>query len=216
MMAECSMLPDYGPFYLTRAELAKQTGQALRIEDLEKARELAPDEWRSWLALAREFSGSTSAAEAGKALEFAKSGFEKFPGNFVLGMEYAKALIDTAGYRAALDILDRLTVLPYENASEGRVLYEKAHLLLAGENIRNKKYEEALAHVAKSKEWPEHLGVGKPYDPDERLQALMESHCNGKLGKATGTMDSKTLDQLKTELKRTSSWKLELMSVVSR
>jgi len=216
MMAECKMLPDYGPFYLTRVELAKKIGQAPRIEDLEKTRELAPDEWRSWLALAREFSGSPSVTEARKGLEFAKSGFEKFPGNFVLGMEYAKALIDTAGYRDALAVLDRLTVLPYENASEGRVLYEKAHLLLAGENIRNKKYQEALAHIAKSREWPEHLGAGKPYDPDERLQALMESYCNGKLGKATGTMDSKTLDQLKAELKRTNPWKLELMSLTSR
>ena len=104
-------------------------------------------------------------------------GFRKFPENFVLGMEYAKALIDTKQFQAALDVLDRLVVLPYENASEGRVLYEKAHLLLAGEDIRNRKYDDALAHIAKSREWPEHLGVGKPYDPDERLQAFMENIC---------------------------------------
>jgi tetratricopeptide (TPR) repeat protein len=216
LLSECRMLPDYGPFYLTRAELAKKSGQEARIEDLEKARQLAPDEWRSWLALARQFSGSPSPAEALKALEMAKSGFEKFPGNFVLGMEYAKTLINLGRYQDALDVLARLTVLPYENASEGRVLYEKAHLLLAGECIRNRKYEEALAHIAKSREWPEHLGVGKPYDPDERLQAFMESYCSKKLGKDATSMDNSAIEKLRSDLKRTSPWKSELLTALSR
>jgi hypothetical protein len=145
-------------------------------------------------------------------VDIAKTGFDKFPENFALGMEYAKALIDTNQHQAALEVMDRLEVLPYENASEGRVLYEKAHLLLAGENIRNKKYQEALAHIAKSKEWPEHLGVGKPYDPDERLQDVMERHCKDKLGERTGkTINSSALEKLKADLKRTSPWKYELL-----
>jgi len=209
LLEECKNVPDFGPFYLARAELRRRAGQEPEIDDYRKAWELAPEEWRTWLALARRYSELRSLKEA---LDITKTGFDKFPENFALGMEYAKALIDTNQHQAALEVMDRLEVLPYENASEGRVLYEKAHLLLAGENIRNKKYQEALAHIAKSKEWPEHLGVGKPYDPDERLQDVMERHCKDKLGERTGkTINSSALEKLKADLKRTSPWKYELL-----
>ena len=174
----------------------------------------APSHRRTWLALARRYS---ELSKPKLALDTAEAGFRKFPENFVLGMEYAKALIDTRQFQAALDILDRLAVLPYENASEGRVLYEKAHLLLAGDAIHERKYEEALAHIAKSREWPEHLGAGKPYDPDERLQGFMVTICRNKLGKGSGTaQENIELKELKADLKRLSPWKRELLLVLSR
>jgi tetratricopeptide (TPR) repeat protein len=209
LLEECKNVPDFGPFYLARAELRRRAGQKPEIDDYRKAWELAPDEWRTWLALARQYSEQSF---LDPARDTAKTGFAKFPENFMLGLEYAKALIDAKQFRAALDVLDRLVVLPYENASEGRVLYEKAHLLLAGEDIRNKKYEEALAHIAESKEWPEHLGVGKPYDPDERLQDVMERYCRDKSGERTGpSINSSALEKLRADLKRTSPWKYELL-----
>jgi tetratricopeptide (TPR) repeat protein len=210
LMKECGSAPDYGPFYLTRAELLNKTGEK-SIEDYQRALQLAPEEWRSWLALARRHLELSSFQDA---LDVARRGFEKFPANFMLGMEYAKALIDSRQYQVALDVLDRLVVLPYENASEGRVLYEKAHLLLAGEYIRDREYEQALDHVAKSKEWPEHLGVGKPYDVDERLQDYMEFVCKVRLGKDAKALDRKALDKLREELKRTNSWKLALLTTL--
>jgi len=208
LMQECASRPDFGPFYLARAELLRKTAPKAAGEDYKKALEVAPEEWRAWLALARQYSGSSSFNEA---LDIAKKGFQKFPGNFVLGMECAKAWIDTARYQDALDVLDGLIVLPYEGASEGRVLYEKAHLLLAGESIRKGKHEEALAHIAKSKDWPEHLGVGKPYDPDERLQVFMEGYCSIKMGKGVKTMDSASLEKLRADLMKSSSWKSDLL-----
>ena len=212
LLAECGMSPDYGPFYLARAELAKRSGQEPAMADYRRAYELAPEEWRTWLALARRLSGSPADAAAG--LEITKAGYDRFPNNFVLGMEYAKGLIDAKSYQAALDVLDRLVVLPYENASEGRVLYEKAHLLMAGELIRNRGYEEARSHIAKSREWPEHLGVGKPYNPDERLQAVMEAYCDRKLGKEAARTDKEAMDKLISDLKRSNSWKLDLIAVL--
>jgi len=212
LLEECKNVPDFGPFYLARAELRRRAGQEPAIDDFRRAWELAPDQWRTWLALARRYSELHLLKEA---LGVLKTGFSKFPENFALGMEYARALIDTNQYQAALDDLDRLEVLPYEGASEGRVLYEKAHLLLAGENIRNKKYEEALAHIAKSRQWPEHLGVGKPYNPDERLQDVMERYCRDKLSDRTGpAINSRELTKLRADLQRTSPWKYELLSRV--
>ena len=213
LLAECKLLPDYGPFYLARAELAGRLAQP-PIDDFRKALDLAPQEWRTWLALARRHSADSSLMEA---LDVAKRGFEKFPGNFILGMEYAKALIDNNQCRTAAETLDRLVVLPYENASEGRALHEKAHLLLAAESVRGKNYEEALVHVARSKEWPEHLGAGKPYNPDERLQLFLEDYCQAKLGHATAPMmDRSALEDLKADLKRSSPWKLALLSALPR
>ena len=210
LMKECGSSPDYGPFYLTRAELLKKTGEK-SVDDYQKALRIAPEEWRSCLALARRES---ELGTVQNALDVAKTGFHKFPDNFMLGMEYAKALIDSRQYQDALDVLDRLVVLPYENASEGRELYEKAHLMLAGANIRGRKYEQALDHVTKSKEWPEHLGVGKPYDADERLQDFMEFLCKVKLGKAAKAPERKVLDKLREDLKRSNSWKLDLLNAL--
>jgi tetratricopeptide (TPR) repeat protein len=207
------MTPDDGPFYLARAELARRLGQEPSWEDYRRAHELAPDDWRTWLALARALPASPATRSAG--LDTAKAGYEKFPGNFVMGLEYTRHLIDSRAHEEALAVLDRLVVLPYENASEGRVLYERAHLMLAGDLIRNRKYDEALAHIAKSREWPERLGVGKPYTPDERLQAMMEAYCNRRLGRDAAPPAGDVTDRLTADLKRTNSWKLELMALLT-
>ena len=209
LFAECAASPDYGPFYLARAELARRAGQEPAMADYQRAHELAPDDWRTWLALARA-RGSQPAA----ALGIAKAAFERFPANFVMGMEYARHLIDARAYEDALAVLDRLVVLPYENASEGRVLYERAHLMLAGARIRDRQYDEALAHLAKSREWPERLGVGRPYTPDERLQTVMEAYAARKLGRDVPPPERSDVDRLAADLKRTNSWKQELLAAV--
>jgi tetratricopeptide (TPR) repeat protein len=214
MFKECGNTPDYGPFYLARAEFLKKIGEESPIEDYRRVFSLAPDEWRTWLALARLYSEQSAFRDA---LDVAKRGFQKFPNDFVLGIEYARALIDTAQYQAALDLLDNLTVLPYEGAGEGHVLYEKANLSLAVENMRRRKYQEALAFIAKSREWPEHLGVGRPYDPDERLQEYLESYSQRELGKAGGKkVGTDSLNKLKGDLKNTSPWKYDVLIAVSR
>jgi len=213
-LSECGSEPDYGPFYIARAELLKKSGQAPPEEDYRRALDLAPGEWRAWLALARFHSEHSSLQEA---LEVARAGFDRFPENFILGMESAKAMIDNSESRDALDVLDRLAVLPYENASEGRILYEKAHLLLAGEKIGAGNFEEALVHIRKSRDWPENLGAGKPYDPDERLQDFLEYYCGRELGRNHGgAAGPAEIRNLKAELKRASTWKYNLITTISR
>jgi len=41
--------------------------------------------------------------------------------------------------------------------------------------LEKKKYDKVLSLIRLSREWPENLGVGKPYDPDERIQDYVEA-----------------------------------------
>jgi glyoxylase-like metal-dependent hydrolase (beta-lactamase superfamily II) len=80
-------------------------------------------------------------------------------------------------YAEADQRLARLTILPYEGAGEGRVLYREAKLMLAVDALRNNKVSVALRAIAAAREWPERLGAGKPYpaDIDERLEDWLEA-----------------------------------------
>ena len=212
LFAECAAAPDYAPFYLARAELARRAGQPPAMADYQRAHELAPDDWRTWLALAR--ARGSQPADAAAALGIARAGYERFPAHFVMGLEYARHLVDARAYEEALAVLDRLVVLPYENASEGRVLYERAHLMLAGARIRERRFAEALGHIAKSREWPERLGAGRPYTPDERLQGVMEAYAARSLGQDVAPPARDVVDRLASDLKRTNSWKQELLAAL--
>ena len=49
--------------------------------------------------------------------------------------------------------------------------------------LEKKKYKKAIKFLNSSKEWPENLGSGKPYEPDIRLQDYIAAHCEIQLGK---------------------------------
>ena len=44
-----------------------------------------------------------------------------------------------------------------------------------------KNLKKAISLLKKSKEWPENLGVGKPYNTDERIQDYLLYYCNFKI-----------------------------------
>ena len=71
------------------------------------------------------------------------------------------------------------SILPYEGATEGRQLYREALLMQAAQQWQAKKYALSLNSVAKAREWPLNLGVGKPYDADvdTRLESYLEGLC---------------------------------------
>jgi hypothetical protein len=87
-------------------------------------------------------------------------------------MAHARTLLLSGRVEEGLAILERLQVLPYEGATEGRALWREAHLRLAIASLSAGDLEEAERHLAGAREWPEHLGAGKPYtaDVDERLE----------------------------------------------
>src|SRR5690606_5074684 len=102
---------------------------------------------------------------------------KRFPNDFRLDMLMAKTLLLNKQYKATTDLLANTNILPYEGATEGRQMYREAWLMQATQQLRARKYKNALASLQKSKEWPENLGVGKPYDEniDLRLENYLEA-----------------------------------------
>ncbi len=47
--------------------------------------------------------------------------------------------------------------------------------------IKAGKVEKAISAINASKEWPENLGVGKPYQPDERIQNILLDYVKGTI-----------------------------------
>jgi hypothetical protein len=115
----------------------------------------------------------------GKAKEYAAA----YPGNDIIGLKYAAAMLRQQKYRDCTDFLASLNVLPNEGAYEGRAVYREAWLFCALENVQAGKYREALSDVEQSKRWPEHLGVGKPYDEniDLSVENFIIEYCNARL-----------------------------------
>ena len=58
----------------------------------------------------------------------------------------------------------------------------RCQLQLAFENIRKGNYAAAVQYLNGSKEYPEHLGTGRPYNPDFRMQDYLKALCYDKMG----------------------------------
>ena len=57
-----------------------------------------------------------------------------------------------------------------------------AHLGAALEQLNKKKYQKAISILEKGKQWPENIGVGKPYSPDERALDFYMAVMHKELG----------------------------------
>lgn len=180
LFLQCGGMPDYAPFYLARYILFQGDKDAAPqlLPDLKRAVSVGPAEWRTWHYLNNYYQGSQFSKEG---LENAGKAFKRFPNNPVIGMDYAKALLQNGNFKGALNVLDQIRILPQEGAREGQDIYELANLASALKMMESKKYEKALQHIEASRQWPEHLGAGKPYDPDTRLQDMMAAVCEEAL-----------------------------------
>jgi hypothetical protein len=97
-------------------------------------------------------------------------------------------------------------VLPQEGAQEGHEMYELANLSLALQMAEQKKYQQAIKYLNDSKKWPENLGSGSPYDPDNRLQDFLIAWCKSKMG--TGQDTNSVNDQLVASSVNTTNWSI--------
>ncbi len=116
MLVACGDQPDYAPFYLTRSRLVKGD------KDLLRANKLAPEEWRTWTYLIEYFEKNSNYEQQ---LTYAKQAAQKFKDNYTFQFALAKALMNNKKYQESIDILKKLTVLPFEGSGEGHEVYVK-------------------------------------------------------------------------------------------
>lgn len=161
---------DYAPFYLSRASLKE--GES-RLADLLKAEQIEMS-WRTGFALINHYVANN---QWQKAVETGKKYTKKYPSNYYIGLKYAKALCETGQYQPCISLLSRMQVLPNEGSYAGRAVYREANLYRAMKQLSHKNYKQVVKSVETSKEWPENLGVGKPYDNmiDNRLEDYLEA-----------------------------------------
>ena len=194
LFRKCGNEPDFAPFYLARGALFGE--DSLNKDDIgkdyERAISLAPGEWRTWHYRTTYLLNNSRFEEM---CANAKQSYSKFTTNPVVAMDYAKSLLNTKRLEECLQVLNKALVLPQEGAQEGHEIYELANLASALKLMEQKKYKAALTAIGNSRKWPENLGTGSPYNPDERLQNVMANYCEHKLG---NTNQALTYDSLIT------------------
>ena len=187
LLEDLGQAPDFGPLYVARAHLLSQVRGENPQPDLRRAVELAPENRILHIHLIRDYQdlGAWDAALA--ALDVAH---ERFSDDFNLALFQARALINVGRALEATRILDATHVLPSENSRESHRLYEQAHTLVALDALDAGDHATAKEHLMAALEWPESLGQGRPYDPEERLVRFLLGRAEDQLGHEGGAQEA--------------------------
>ncbi len=178
LLTACGDEPDFAPFYALRASL--RPDEAGQLADLRRAVAIDAD-WRYLRLLADWYSSRKRPAEAVPLLaDF----YTQHTDNYIIGLAYAKALLQNKQYIAADTVIGRLKLIPFEGATESRDIYREIKLMQAIEQLVAGRHAAALAFVSAAREFPENLGVGSPYvqEIDFRIEDYLSHLCYEGLG----------------------------------
>ncbi|MEH6682027.1 MAG: DUF5107 domain-containing protein [Sediminicola sp.] len=179
ILEDLAYIPESDIFYRFRARILGDRDFDAISKDYEKALHLNPNDWKVREEMVQFYLRNH---QYQKAYQLSKKSYGRFPKNYNIALVHAKALLNTNGYEEVLSILKNIQVLPYEQASESREIYERAHLAVARSYYGKGNFKKVVEVVKKSKEWPENIGVGKPYAPDEREQDYLLAMALQKVG----------------------------------
>ena len=193
----CQQDPDLPSFFIARSQLNELIDGEKSFDDLEHALSFDKKQWRSWNHLIEAY---LSQGLYDKAVSNGKAAVKRFPENYELKLKLVEAYLFSGDHRSATNLLDKTHVLPFEGASKGRRLYEQALLFSAIESFEAKKYSQSIQFLEKAREWPEHLGVGKPYDPDNRMEDYLHAMCLKKLNKNSGEYEARVVKHTSEDL----------------
>jgi hypothetical protein len=168
----CEDSLDSPYFYLAKTDLLEDGNDYDPEQDLLKARELGIDDWRTSLAVV-EYYLRKDLIE--KALSLSEESLEMFPANDALKYNHAKCLLANGLYAESLNELENTIILPFEGARYGRITYRQAAVMESIQLFEKQKFKEAIETIGKARLWPENLGVGQPYDVDERIEDFLEA-----------------------------------------
>jgi tetratricopeptide (TPR) repeat protein len=163
-------IPDVGSAYVARANLLQSVLGTDPEADLRRAVVVGgrnPSGGRTlWVNLVQHLQAEGRWDES---LAAATEAASIYRGDFNLDLLRAKSLIHLGQPDDAIRILDRTQVLPSENARESHRLFEQAHTLAAIASMESEDLMDGRDHLSTALTWPEHLGQGRPYDPEERM-----------------------------------------------
>lgn len=169
----CGNKPDYYPFYIARSRLALSKSEQAAT-DIEKALALAGNDWRAGLIASKFY---LERGNAQRAEDLARGYYAKNPQNYYLGLHLAKMLELNKKYTECITLLQNIRVLPNEGATASRDTWRDANIGNALDLIKVRKYQKALQNIVKARQWPANLGIGRPYDVDERLENFIALQC---------------------------------------
>lgn len=172
--------PDTYSFYLARASFKRQTGYDEVEPDYMAALAHNGKNWRTYHIMNGYYISENDYA---KALEISTQAMKISGDSYVTRFDHALSCFYNANYDECLKILKNITILPYEGAGYGRTLWRNANILNALKNISSNKFPEALLFAGNAYKWPENLGVGRPFEVDERLEDFVEAFVLDKSGK---------------------------------
>ena len=179
LLEQCGDLPKNDAFYKFRAKTLDDASYENKLKDYSRAFELNANYWKNWDDLMLFYLENDKNKEAAS---LGKKSVKRFPNNYNVGLSYTKALVATGDYSRAITVLGGLNILPFEHASESKNIYNNAHIYLAKQHINKNQFDKAVDLLEDSKLWPENLGVGTPYNPDDRLPNYLLAVCKEKSG----------------------------------
>ncbi len=147
--------PDYAPWYALRYNLNGNS------QDLNKAIALDPDQWRYRQMLALDFYADGKYGEARAVLE---PYYRHHKDNFHIGESLLRVMIAQRDWKQADKLVSYIEILPFEGQGSIHRMWRNVKLHLAADCIDKGKYAKASEYVEQSRQWPERLGVGRPYD----------------------------------------------------
>jgi len=181
LMESLGDVPDFAPMYAARGHLRAQVRGVDPTPDFRRAVARAPESRVLHATLVAQLEADESWDDALGAVAEAR---RRFPEDFNLALLQAKALIHSGRAMEATRILDTVQVLPSESGRESHRLYEIAHTLVGLDALEARDYETARAHLAAALAWPESLGQGRPYEPEERLVRFLLGTAEMGLGRS--------------------------------
>jgi tetratricopeptide (TPR) repeat protein len=178
LLQQCKNDPDEVIFYLTKAEMFSDDDSIID-QSLSRALEINSSNWRlNMTVMERELSKENFEA----ARKLSRKYMKLYPDNSRFGMNYARSLMGLEAFEKCISFLKDLNVLPYEHATYGRVIYHKAGIKASYRELERGNYKKAITFAELAKAWPRNLGVGRPYDVDERLDDYIRALAYEKMG----------------------------------
>ncbi len=157
-------------FLLAKAELFKDS-KIIREQSLRKAYDLDPFNWRAIKGLSDYFEENEAYSEA---LTIVEKSIKIKDDNFLLGQIYGKLLAYNQQFSKSISYMTKLNILPNEGASQTRGMFREFNILEAIEQVKKKKKKEAIKYLNQAETYPENLGSGMPYNPNNELSIKMK------------------------------------------